>query len=183
MKTLIFLLLLVTNITYAQELKIEPVYGFERTYHVEPKPSRYRTEVFLGMRATYGGQVFALEGEVNQANSTDDIGGVEAKYNTQTMMFGARLVPLGGEFLSIYTRGGVRWRKKTTELKQTDGSTSKINEGPTLDPYAGAGVGINLGPAFTLNASATLVYNRNAPAGEQYDTRYTLGAGMKFGNR
>jgi len=182
MKTLIFLALLVANLGHAQELKIEPVYGFERTYHAEPKPSRYRTEVFLGLRANYGTKLLSLEGEINQANSDDTIGDVTAKYNTQTLMLGLKLVPISGEYYNIFMRSGIRVRKKTTELTQ-NGVTSSTTDGPNLDPYAGAGIGIGFGSVFSLNASATLVYNRNAPAGEQYDTRYTLGAGMKFGNR
>jgi len=182
MKTLIFLALLVANLGHAQELKIEPVYGFERTYHAEPKPARHRTEIFLGVRANYGTDVFSLEGEVNQANSDDDVGGVKAKYNTQTLMLGLKLVPLSAEYYNIYMRTGIRVRKKTTELTR-DGVTSSTTEGPNLDPYAGTGIGINIGSIISVNASATLVYNRNAPESEKFDTRYTLGAGMKFGNR
>lgn len=182
MKTLIFLALLVANIGHSQELKISPVYGFERTYHAEPKPSRYRTEIFLGIRANYGTELFSLEAEINQANSDDDVGNIKAKYNTQTLMLGLKLVPISAEYYNIFLRAGVRARKKTTELTQ-NGVTTTSTDGPNLDPYAGTGIGINVGSIISLNVSATLVYNRNAPEGEQYDTRYTLGAGLKFGNR
>lgn len=182
MKILILFLILLPCLANSQELKIQPVYGFERTYNVEPKPARYRTEVFLGVRALYGTRLIAAEAEVNQANSSDSFNDVDYKYSTQTMMLGLRLIPWAAEHYSLYMRGGARFRKRVTERTQ-NGETSSTTEGPNFDPYAGGGITINVGGLINVNASATLVYNRNAEAGEQYDTRYTLSGGFRFGNR
>ena len=182
MKILILLYLFIPFISHSQELKIQPVYGFERTYNVEPKPARYRTEIFLGVRALYGTKRIAAEAEINQANSNDSFNDIDYKYTTQTMMLGLRLIPWAAEYYSLYLRGGARFRKRVTERTQ-NGDTSTTTEGPNFDPYAGGGITINVSGLINVNASATLVYNRNAEAGEQYDTRYTLSGGFRFGNR
>ena len=39
---------------YAAELKIEPIYGVERTQRYFPEPTRYKTQTFFGVRALYG---------------------------------------------------------------------------------------------------------------------------------
>ncbi|MBD66295.1 MAG: hypothetical protein CME62_13880 [Halobacteriovoraceae bacterium] len=181
MKYLILLLSL-SFTTFAAELNIEPVYGFERTYHALPEPARYRTETFFGARASYGTPTFKGEAEATQSNSSDDINDIEVKYTTQTLMLGLRLVPINGQYFNTFFRIGGRAQKKETEVTES-GETTKTTDGPNLDPYAGLGFGLNFGSLFSLNASATLIYNRYADPEDQYDTRYTLGAGIKFGKR
>ena len=168
--------------TFAADLKIEPVYGFERTLQAEPKPARYRTDIFLGVRATYGNDLIAGELEVNQSNSENEINDVKVKTQNQNLLAGLRLVPLSGKFYNYYLRGGMRARQGTTEITQ-NGETNKTTTGTQLDPYAGTGLIINLAGVLSLNASATLVYNRNAETDEQYDTQYALGFSFGFGNR
>lgn len=179
---LVGLLLLIIPTVQAAELKFEPIYGFERSLQAEPKPARYRTEVFLGVRATYGNKTLAGELEVNQSNSENEFNETKVKTDTQNLLLGLRLIPISHQYYNIYMRGGMRARQQKVEITQNGNSQTTTN--PTqLDPYAGAGLGINLGGLLSLNASATLVYNRNAEASEQYDTQYSLGASFAFGNR
>ncbi|MAZ50089.1 MAG: hypothetical protein CME65_16115 [Halobacteriovoraceae bacterium] len=178
---LILISLLITS-AQAADLNIEPVYGFERTLQVEPKPSRYRTDVILGVRAVYGNDVIAGELEINQSNSENEANGVKVKTQNQNLLAGLRLIPLSGSFYNYYLRGGMRARQGITEVIQ-NGESDKTNSGVQLDPYAGTGLVINLAGILSLNASATLVFNRNAEADEQYDTQYALGFSFGFGNR
>ena len=166
----------------AAQMKIEPVYGFERTLQVEPKPSRYRTDIILGIRGTYGTDFVAGELEINQSNSENEVDNYKVKNQSQNLLVGLRLVPLASKFYSLYMRGGMRARQTTTEITQ-NGETNKTSSGTQLDPYAGTGVTMNLASVFSLNASATLIYNRNAETSEQYDTQYALGFSIGFGNR
>lgn len=184
MKKLLLFPLSFTLFTSAEaaQMKIEPVYGFERTLQVEPKPSRYRTDIILGIRGTYGTDVIAGELEINQSNSENEVDSYKVKTQSQNLLAGLRLVPLAGKFYSLYMRGGMRARQTTTEITQ-NGETNKTSSGTQLDPYAGTGVTINLASVFSLNASATLIYNRNAESSEQYDTQYALGFSIGFGNR
>lgn len=178
----IVIFFLLTSACLAAELKIEPIYGLERSLQAEPKPARYRTEIFLGIRATYGNKLIAAEGEVNQSNSDNEFNGVQVKTNTQNLLLGARLIPVANEFYNIYLRGGARFRQQ--EVQTIQNNTTETNKNPMqVDPYAGAGLGLKLGGLISINAAATLVYNRNATASEQYDTQYSLGASFKFGNR
>ncbi len=187
MKTIILLFILLSSNVFATELQIEPVYGFERSYQHTPKPGRYRTEVFTGIKGTYGTEIIAGELELNQGSTTyqtgtDSTGLTDVKTNTQNLLIGLKLVPFIGEYYNINFRGGLRGRKETREITFNGDSTTK-SDGVQWDPYAGTGVSLNFASLFSLNASATLIYNREAEEGEKYDTRFTLGAGIKFGNK
>lgn len=181
MKLFIILLFLSLN-TIAAETKIEPVYGFERTFHPEPKPSRYRTETVLGLRATYGTKHFALEAEVNQSTSNESNDVTDVDYKTESVLLGARLIPINSESYNLFFRGGMRAKRTHTEV-ESGGETTLKTTAVQYDPYAGAGIGIDIAGVFTLNTGATLIYNRNAEESEKYDTRYTVSGGIKFGNK
>ncbi|MFT6633278.1 MAG: hypothetical protein ACJAS4_003248 [Bacteriovoracaceae bacterium] len=168
--------------SFALELKVEPVYGFERTFQQTPKPSRYKTETFVGIRGTYGTEHFAGELEINQAHSAYSVGVISTKTNTQNVLLGIRLMPFNKDFYNIFFRGGMRAKRESREITQ-EGNSSVETDAIQYDPYAGSGITLNLGGLFSLNASATLVYNRDANPGEQYDSRYTFGAAFKFGNK
>jgi hypothetical protein len=181
MKTLL-LLLLITPAAYSLELKVEPVYGFERSYQHTPKPGRYKTEAFAGISATYGADHLAGELELNQGSTSYSIGEIDNKTTTQNLLFGVRLMPFAKAWYNLYFRSGMRVRKETREIT-TNGESSIQTDGVQYDPYAGSGLSLNISNLFSLNASATLVFNRDAAESEKYDTRYTFGASFKFGNK
>ncbi len=184
MKNCLIVLLTIVSFqsSYALELKVEPVYGFERTYQHTPKPSRYKTEVFVGVRGTYGTELLAGELELNHGTTSYSVGEIDTKTKTENLLIGLRLVPFHKEFYNIFLRGGVKAKRVTREITQ-NGSANNHTDGVQWDPYAGSGISINLGGLFSLNASATLVYNRDAAESERYDSRYTFGAAFKFGNK
>ncbi len=168
----------------AAELKIEPVYGVERTQREFPAPARYKTETFFGVRALYGIPLLSAELELNQSFDREDFPeqDLEVTYKSQKAMFGVRSYPIQSEFFGGYLRGGARARKDSRDIKE-NGVTRTEHDALTFDPYAGAGLTLRFGNNFALNAGATLVYNKNASASEQYDTRYTFSFTIKAGSR
>jgi hypothetical protein len=176
------LFLLLTNTVFAAEMKIEPVYGYERTFHEEPAPSRYITGTLIGVRSSYGTEDFAIEGEVNQSTAEKNSDAKDEKFITQSLLLGFRLTPLKSQYFNIFFRFGARAKKQESEVTVSE-VTTKNTTGVVVDPYAGTGLGINIASLITLKASATLVYNQNAEADDRYDARYTLSAGFKFGNK
>ena len=170
---------------HAAELKIEPVYGVERTQREFPAPARYKTETFLGARALYGTPGFSLELEVNQSNSKEDFpdDNLEVKYQSQKALLGFRTYPIRSKMLGVFFRFGARGTKRTREI--TENGVSRTEDDPiSFDPYAGTGLTLILGNNFALNTGATLVYNKNAEdESEKYDTRYSLSFTIKAGNK
>ena len=178
-----FLLFISLN-SLSAELKIEPVYGVERTQRYYPEPARYKTQTFLGVRALYGVPEFSLELELNQSNDTEDFPDTNSKveYQNQKALLGFRTYPIKSEYIGAYFRFGARANKQTEKI--TENGTTTTEEYPiNIDPYAGAGLTLAFGNNFALNAGATLVYNKNAEEAEKYDTRYTFSFTIKAGNR
>jgi len=167
---------------YSQELKIEPVYGFERTQRQLPEPASYITRTYLGMRAVYGTSLLSGELEVGQSIYKDEAPSQNLTVDTtmQRAMLGIRTYPIRSNIVGIFFRAGGRAQKETREI--TENGTKTTTESPlNLDPYAGTGITIALANAFALNAGATLIYNRNASASEQYDTQYTFSFTIRTG--
>ena len=177
-------LLSATSLTYGAELKIEPVYGFERTQKELPKPKKYRTTSYVGVRLLWGVPRTAFEFEVNTSNAKDDLPeeNLEYKYQTNTALIGFRHYIAHGKNVGWFFRAGARARQETiTEIK--NGIEDKKDPSINFGPYAGSGLTLAYGTMFALNASATLVYNKDADPKEQYDTRYGLSFTIKAGNR
>lgn len=171
--------------TYANELKIEPVYGVERTQRLYPEPARYRTTTFLGLRALYGKPIFSLEAEVNQSTSKEEFpdDNLEVEYIDRKALLGFRTYPLTSKIFGVFLRFGARAQQNERNIKENGESRSE-KDPLTFDPYAGTGLTMVLGSNFSLNAGATLIYNRNAvDENEKYDTRYSLSFTIKAGNR
>ncbi len=182
---LTFLFILLIPSLHAGDLKIEPVYGFERTQREFPAPARYRTTSFLGIRALYGTPSFSLEGELNQGTSNEDFSGsdLNVEYIDRKALLGFRTYPLTSKILGLFLRFGVRAQKNMRKIKEN--GDNRTEEDPlSIDPYAGTGLTLVLGDNFSLNAGATLIYNKNAAeSSEQFDTRYTLSFTIRAGNR
>lgn len=189
MKLLSLIFLLFTYIfslnLNAAELKIEPVYGVERTQREFPAPARYRTSTFLGARALYGISAFSFEFELNQSTSKEDFpeDNLSVTYIDQKALLGFRSYPVHSKYVGLFFRFGARAQKNKREIVEND--VQRNEEDPLrFDPYAGTGLTLAAGKAFALNAGATLVYNRNATdEAEKYDTRYSFSFTIRAGNK
>lgn len=187
MKILIILLFILTTHPTAQssELKIEPVYGVERTQRLYPEPARYRTSTFLGLRALYGEPIFSVEAEINQGTSKEEFpaDNLEVEYIDRKALLGFRTYPITSNIFGLYLRFGARAQKNERNIKE-NGVARSEKDPLSFDPYAGTGLTIALANNFSLNAGATLIYNKNAESdSEKYDTRYTLSFTLRAGNR
>lgn len=160
----------------------EPLYGVERTQRAFPKPAKIVTRTFLGARANYGVPILSAELEVAQSLDDEDFSGQKVSYTTQRAMLGIRSYPFVSKYFGAYFRAGVRAQK--TKVEVTEAGETETDEGDIeYDPYAGTGLTIAFGNNFALNAGATLVYNKTAVEGEQFDTQYSFGFTIRAGNK
>jgi hypothetical protein len=181
MKSLILTLLIFCSTSaIAAELKIEPVYGVERTQRQYPEPPKYVTRTVLGMRALYGVPLISAELEVNQSTFTDSFpdSNEEVTYTNQRAMLGIRSYPIRSKVVGIFFRAGARAKQQTRDIK-SGGSTTTEKDEIQYDPYAGTGITLVLTNLFALNAGATLAYNKDADPDDQYDVQYTFSFTIK----
>jgi hypothetical protein len=186
MKKLILILLFIFsyNLFAADSaLTIEPLYGVERTQRVFPEPAKIVTRTFLGVRANYGVPLLSAELELTQSLDDEEFSdGMKVAYTTQRAMLGVRSYPYTSQYFGAYFRAGVRAQKTKHEITE-DGEKRTEESDIEYDPYGGAGITIAFANNFALNAGATLVYNKHAVDGEQFDTQYTFGFTIRAGNR
>jgi hypothetical protein len=184
-KTTLITALLFPLISNSAELKVEPVYGVERTQREYPKPARYKTEAFYGVRGLYGVPTFSLELEVNESKSKEDFpdSDLVVNYTNQKALLGFRSYPVHSEYVGVFLRFGARAEKKKRVIVES--GVERTEDDPlSFDPYAGTGVTLSFNKLFALNAGATLIYNKNAEnESEKYDTRYSFSFTMKLGNK
>ncbi len=179
-----FLIFIPLTHSAENSLSIEPLYGIERTQREYPKPAKYTTRTFIGIRGIYGTSLLSGELEVSQSNSSDEFPDDNEKvdYSTQRAMVGLRSYPLTSQYVGVFLRAGARAQINKRTIKRAN-ETVEEEDPLTFDPYAGTGVTVAFGSVFALSAGATLMYNRNAPSSEQYDTQYTLSFTFRAGNR
>lgn len=185
MKKLILLMFFIFNcqMLYAQAtFTFEPLYGVERTQRALPEPAKMVTRTFLGARGSYGVPLLSGELEVAQSLDNESFNDTDVSYTTQRAMLGIRSYPIRSQYFGAYFRAGVRAQKTKTE-STTAGVTETDESEIEYDPYAGAGLTLAFANNFALNAGATLVYNKHAIDGEQFDTQYTFGFTIRAGNR
>lgn len=179
----LFLLILPLT-THAAALKIEPVYGIERTQRQYPEPPKYITKTFVGMRAVYGVPLISMEFELGQSLNKEDFpnDNLSVTYTTQRAMLGIRSYPMKSKYFGVFFRAGARAQKETRDI--TESGVESQEESPiNFDPYGGAGLTLAFANNFALNAGATLIYNRDADASEQYDTQYSFSFTIKAGSK
>lgn len=183
----LFLITLIFSTTQslASELKIEPVYGVERTQREFPAPPKYKTTTFVGIRALYGTPGISGEFELNQSLRKEDFpdDNLEVTYDTKKALLGVRSYLLHSKLIGLYFRFGARAEQKQRTILEND--VERTEKDPiSLDPYAGTGLTIVAGKLFALNAGATLIHNKNATeSSEKYDTRYTFSFTIKAGSK
>ncbi|MFT6633429.1 MAG: hypothetical protein ACJAS4_003399 [Bacteriovoracaceae bacterium] len=179
------LLLFILPQAQAMELKIEPVYGVERTLRLFPEPAKYRTEVFYGVRGLYGTPGFSLELELNESKSNEQFPDEDLKvdYLSRKALLGFRSYLAKTSMLGFFVRFGARAEKKSREIEEA--GVKRTEDTPlSFDPYAGVGITIVASTFFALNAGATMVYNKNAEdESEKYDTRYSFSFSVKAGSK
>jgi len=171
-----FFILFLSTKSFAVDLKIEPIYGIERVQREFPLPARTQTTTFLGLRALYGTSIWT-------SNETFSNNNLDVTYIDRKALLGFRTYPLTSKAFGLFLRFGIRAQKNKREIKE-NGASRTEEDALVIDPYAGTGLSIVLANNFSLNAGATLVYNRDAQEeSERFDTRYTFSFTIRAGNR
>ena len=173
-----------TSAIFAQTLKVEPLYGFERTYRIEPAPAKYVTRNYLGARATYGTSLLSGELEVSQSEDKDSFpdSNQSIEYTIIRALLGIKSYPIRSEYFGAYARAGGRYRKEDRTI-ETNGVTTEDKGEGKIDPYAGAGLTVALNNFFALDAGVTYIYNDDMPSGKEWDRQLSLSISFKLGNR
>lgn len=181
---IIIALFVLSSPLLSQTLKIEPIYGFEKTYRIEPAPAKYVTRSFLGARATYGVPLLSGELEVSQTDDEDAFPeeNKTIEYSIMRAMLGIKSYPIRSQYLGAYMRAGGRYRKEDRKIKENGSVTSDKGE-TSVNPYAGAGVTLALSQIFALDAGVTYIYNDELPSGKEWDRQLSLSISFKIGNR
>lgn len=160
-------------------MKFEPLYGVEHVTNRYPEPARSTTRSFLGLRVLGG--VPLLSGELEGTTAQDDRSypGENQKVKDQVsrVSLGLRTTVPTTTWLAFFARAGGRgtWEKHEITDTQT-GVTEEKSPPMYVDPYAGAGIQLAVGPLFAVSAGATWFFTDGKP-----DVQYSLGGTMKFG--
>jgi hypothetical protein len=161
------------------KLIFEPILGVESALVPYPEPPRFVTRATYGGRALYGITPLSAELEYLRSQSRKDYPNENLRVNdsVERASIGIRSTIPTGRFLAVYFRAGGRASRGETEL--IDNGVSEIRSNPLrIDPYAGAGLQLGLFQYLALNAGATLF----RVSDNQYETQYTLGLSLRFGN-
>jgi hypothetical protein len=183
-KTLFYLaLLFIIPQSFASSVQIEPLYGVERSQRFYPEPARFVTKTFVGIRALYGVDLLSAEFELAQSQNTETFPtqDLTVKYTEQRAMLGVRSYLINSNVIGWFARLGARAKQTQRDITET-GVDRTEKDALQFDPYAGTGLTIRLADVFSLNAGATLVYNRNNDPSNQYDTQYTFSFTFRAGN-
>lgn len=182
-----FFILVVALILYqtafaARESKLtfEPLYGVETRLVQYPEPARYVTGATYGARVLYGPTLLAGEAEYTTTMSRKDYSSQNLKVEdkVERASLGVRTTFPVSQFIGAYFRAGGRASQGESIITLNGSSETKKNP-LRIDPYAGAGLQLAFSSYFALNAGATLIRN----AENKYDTQYSLGLSVRFGNR
>jgi hypothetical protein len=162
------------------KLTFEPLYGVETSLVRYPDPARYVTRATYGARVLYGSTLLSGEAEYTTAKSRNDYPGINQKVedSVDRASLGLRSTIALASFLGIYLRAGGRASQGKTVITTSGVADTKDNP-LRVDPYGGVGIQLALGPAFAINAGATLIRNFD----NKYDAQYTLGLSGRFGNQ
>jgi hypothetical protein len=161
-------------------IAIEPIIGVETTYDATPTPHT-STRTIYGARLSAGPQYLAIEAEYTK-------GGNEENYSVapQTVKHDVEAAKLGlrsNYDLGSYLYFGFRAGAQVTRDKMTSTSNGVATETDSQNtaPYAGANLGIHLGPYVSLNASSTVViHDANSMEKNELQNTLSISAGFHY---
>jgi hypothetical protein len=139
---------------------ISPLFGYETVFKATPTPHTL-TRMMYGARLTTGIDLISAELEYTKGNDTENFLtapqkiettdeklklGITSKYHLNDVLFAS--ARLGGQ------------AKKSVHIETTTGfAPVTFNDATTYDPYAGAGVGIHLGPISVSLGAVAVVHS------------------------
>ncbi|UYL09312.1 hypothetical protein B9G69_001840 [Bdellovibrio sp. SKB1291214] len=164
------------TLTKGSGYKVEPLYGIETVYRDYPTP-HMQTRSMYGLRMSLGVDLLSLEAEYTKASDTEDYSTAPEKVKTDDERLKLGLSSTYRvDFFHMTGRAGAQATKSVRET--TSGGIVTKDERPIqYNPYAGASIGVNFGPA-SINLSSTVVFRDND--WEKSDFQNTISAGIGF---
>ena len=156
--------------------KIEPLYGIETVFRDYPT-AHLQTRVMYGIRLSLGVDLLSLETEYTKASDTEDYSTAPEKVKTddERLKLGVSST-YRMDYFHLTGRAGAQATQTTRE--STSGGVVTTDKRPIqYNPYAGASIGVNFGPA-SINLSSTVIFRDND--WEKSDFQNTISAGIGY---
>lgn len=156
--------------------KVEPLYGIETVFRDYPTP-HLQTRSMYGLRLSLGVDLLSVETEYTKASDTEDYSTAPEKVKTddERLKLGISST-YRVDFFHLTGRAGAQ-ATKTVRETTSGGVVTKDDRPIAYNPYAGASIGLNFGPA-SINLSSTVVFRDND--WEKSDFQNTISAGVGF---
>ncbi|WP_413943304.1 hypothetical protein [Bdellovibrio sp. HCB-162] len=158
--------------------QLEPLYGYETVYRDYPSP-HLNTRLMYGARLTAGTDLISGELEYTKASDTEDFSTAPEKIRTEDekLKLGVRSTYRFNNFFFATGRLGGQATKEIR--KETSGGVETTKEEPIkYNPYAGASLGVKLGP-ISVNVSSTVIF-RDGGDMSKNDYQNTVSVGVGY---
>lgn len=157
--------------------QLEPLYGYETVYRDYPSP-HLNTRAMYGARLTVGSDLISGELEYTKASDTEDFSTAPEKVKTEDerLKLGVRSTYRFNNFVFASGRLGGQATKEIRE--STSGGVETRTEEPIkYNPYAGASLGIRLGP-ISLSVNSTVIFRDGSDMSKNdYQNTFSVGVG------
>lgn len=158
--------------------QLEPLYGYETVYRDYPSP-HLNTRMMYGARLTVGSDLISGELEYTKASDTEDFATAPEKIRTEDekLKLGVRSTY---RFNNYFFASGRLGGQATKEIrKETSGGVETTTEEPIkYNPYAGASLGLKLGP-ISVSVSSTVIF-RDGGDMSKNDYQNTVSVGVGY---
>ncbi|WP_374075171.1 hypothetical protein [Bdellovibrio bacteriovorus] len=165
------------TLTKGAGYQIEPIYGFETVYRDYPTP-HINTRIMYGARLTVGSDLLSGELEYTKASDTEDFSTAPEKIKTEDekLKLGVRSTYRFNTIVFVSGRLGGQATKET-RTETSGGVETKTEEPIKYNPYAGASVGITLGP-LSLSVNSTVIFRDGSDMSKNdYQNTFSVGIG------
>ena len=157
--------------------QIEPIYGYETVFRDYPS-NHLTTHMLYGLRLTAGVDLLSVEAEYTKSSDTEDYSTAPEKIKTddENYKLGINSTYRFNTYFFMSGRAGAQATKET-RTETSGGVDSKDEEPMKYNPYAGASLGVKLGP-LSLNLTSTVIF-RDATnmSKNNYQNTFSVGIG------
>lgn len=150
---------------------LEPIVGYQRSQRLVPNPHTHDHLVY-GARFTAGLLLFSVEGEYTRGTDSETFPTMSTKDTTDQARLGLRSTFRLLGFVHLFVRAGGQARRNVHE-ETISGVTTSVTEPIRYNPYAGAGLRVNLASHFSLTGDLTTTF-RNFPSMNDNEYMTTL---------
>lgn len=157
--------------------QIEPIYGYETVFRDYPN-DHLTTHMLYGLRLTAGVDLLSVEAEYTKSSDTEDYSTAPEKIKTddENYKLGITSTYRFNNYFFMSGRAGAQATHET-RTETNSGVDSKTDEPMKYNPYAGASVGVKLGP-LSLNLNSTVIFkDATNMSKNNYQNTFSVGIG------